>query len=203
MHRSLFHKSCAAAALALAFSATTATAAGLLGSRYVSASYDYTLSESASYKDGDGVSLFYNHPFADHVDLGLDFRARSVNGSRNDVPDVEDQRLRLVATAYQSGGRDNIFVRLGVGFGSVERGSRDSTTLAWSAVIGTEYTFSESAVLQPYAGWNDVRNDGQTISFIYGALVAYDVTDAFSVTGQIEGDEHYNVTLSIGALVRF
>ncbi len=204
MHRSLLKLSCAAAVIGVFLAATpTATAAGLLGKRYASVSYDYTMVESAAYDDGDGVSLFYNHPLLETVDLGLDYQFRSKNGARDDVGDFSEQRLQVVATGFLTGEPDNIFARVGLGVGSVEHGEQDVISLAWSGVIGTEYALSDNSVLQGYAGWNDVTNDGETIDFIYGVLATFDAGDSFSVTARVEGDAHYNFTFSIGGLVRF
>lgn len=203
MYRSLSIKSASLAALGLFLAVAPAATAGLLGTRYVSVSYDHTLVESSAYDDGVGVSLFYNHPLFDQLDLGLDLRHTSRDGDRFDVGDFSSDRIQLVATAFQSEEKDNIFVRVGFGVGHVDRGDRDVTSFAWSGIIGTEYAFNEKALIQPYAGWSDVTNDGDTIDFIYGVLAVYSAADSFGLTARVEGDHRFNVTFSIGGLIRF
>lgn len=202
MHRSTLKPLAAVLVAALSF-ASSASAAGLLGQRHAALSYDHTFVETGAYDDGGGLSLFYNHPLLETVDLSFVYRYTSWDGARDDVGDFSEHRFLAHMTAFGGGERDVLFARVGVGVGHVESGSRDVTGLAWSGVAGTEYALNEKAVLQPYFGWNDVINDGRRPRFIYGLLVAWDASEGFGLTARIEGDSKYNVVLSVGALVRF
>jgi len=206
MHRRIFTNLGATVAIVLGLAAVPASAdAGLLGERYVSVGYDYAFIESAAYDDGDGLTLFYNHPMSDTIDLGGSYSLVQYGDAdgRDEVGDFSDQRFQIHATAYGLSNIEPIWIRLGTGVGMVEHGDDDETNLVWSALIGTEYTLGESAVLHPYVGWSDVLDDGETTTFVYGLQTVVKVADKVGVNVRIEGDHHYNFTLSVGALVRF
>lgn len=207
MHRSLFKNLGAALALGLGLTAAPASAAGLLGERYVAVGYDYLVTESAAYDNGAGVTVFYNHPFNDHIDFGGSYKYAAKDGARSDVEDFSDQRLQFVVTAFGLPDgipdADRLWVRLGAGLGMVDSGDDDSTGLSLQALLGTEYTLGEKGVLQPYVGWNSVIDDGETGSFVYGVQLVFDVAEKFAVNFRAEGDQRYNVALSIGGLFRF
>jgi len=206
MHRRIFTNLGATVAMALGLATVPAVAdAGLLGERYVAVGYDYAFIESAAYDDGDGLTLFYNHPLSDTIDLGGSYHyvAYGDADGRDEVGDFSDSRVQLHATAYGLSNIEPIWVRLGAGIGAVEHGDDDETNFAWSALIGTEYTLGESAVLHPYLGWTDVLEDSEGTRFVYGVQTVVGVSDKIGLNVRLQGDHHYNFTLSLGALVRF
>lgn len=206
MSRSLFTKLGATAALGLTFAAAPLFAsAGLLGERYAALGYDYAIVESAAYDDGDGISLFYNQPLTDTVDIGGSYTTVGYGDAdgRDEVGDFSDQRLQLLVTGYELPSLDRIWVRIGAGVGMVEHGDVDDTNFCWSAMLGTEYTISDKAVFHPYLGWSDVLDDGETTTFHYGMQVVINASEKIGVNCRIEGDHHYNFTLSLGVLARF
>jgi len=209
MQRSLFKNLGAALALGLGLTAAPASAAGLLGERYVAVGYDHAIVESAAYEDGGGMTLVYNHPLSDKVDLGGSYTFLSYDGAngRDEVGDFTDQRLQFFMTAYGLPDGipdfDRIWVRVGAGFGNVEHGDRDTTNLSWLGMIGTEYPMGERSVLQPYVGWSDVINDGESVTFVYGLQAVFDVAEKVGVSLRVQGDQRYNITLSLGGLFRF
>lgn len=203
MHHVLLHRLGIAAAFGLCVASVPASAAGLLGERYVSASYDHTFTESSSYGDGSGLTVFYNHPLCENVDLGGRYSYRAWDAKTDWASDFSDQRLEAVATAFGPPELDRIWVQVGAGLGMVEHGDDDTTNFAWSALFGTEYGLGATGVLQPYAGWNDVLNDGDTTTFVYGVKLIFSAGEKIGVQVKVEGDHHYNATLSLGVVGRF
>lgn len=205
MTRSITTNLISAVALGLGLWAAPASAAGLLGERYAALSYDHAFIESAAYDDGSGLTLLYNHPLCDSVDLGgsVNYVAYGDADGRDEVGDFSDQRFQVHATAFGLPELDRVWVRVGTGVGMVEHGDEDETNLCWSSLIGTEYTISDKAVIHPYVGWSDVLDDGETTTFVYGLQLAFNASEKFGVTCRLQGDHHYNVTLSLGALARF
>jgi hypothetical protein len=206
MSRNLFTKLGATAVLGLSLaSAPLGASAGLLGERYAALGYDYTFVESAAYDDGDGITLVYNQPWTDSVDIGGSYTSVGYGDAdgRDEVGDFSDQRLQLLVTGYELPSLDRIWVRAGAGVGMVEHGDEDETNFCWSASIGTEYTMSDKAVFQPYLGWSDVLDDGETTTFHYGMQVVFNASDKIGVNCRLEGDHHYNITFSLGVLARF
>jgi hypothetical protein len=206
MHRSVFTKLGATVALSLSLAcAPLFASAGLLGKRYAAVSYDHAFIETAAYDDGAGITLLYNQQLTDSIDIGGSYTNMGYGDAdgRDEVGDFSDQRLQLLVTGYEQPSPDRLWVRVGAGLGRVEHGDEDETNFCWSLMLGTEYTLSDKAVLHPYFGWSDVLDDGETTTFHYGAQVVVEVSDKISVNCRLEGDHHYNVTLSLGVLARF
>ncbi|MBE2215525.1 MAG: hypothetical protein IAE82_16745 [Opitutaceae bacterium] len=205
MYRSLCSKLGATVAFGLCLAAAPASAAGLLGERYAALGYDYTFVESAAYDDGDGLTLVYNQPLCDTVDIGGSYTHVGYGDAdgRDEVGDFSDQRFQLLVTAYEMPQLDRVWVRFGAGVGMVEHGDDDETNFCWSALIGSEYTLGEKTVLHPYLGWSDVLDDSETTTFHYGLQCVFAATEKVGVNLRLEGDHHYNVTLSVGVLARF
>lgn len=206
MYRSLFIKTGMSVALGLSLAtASVYASAGLLGERYAALSYDHAFVETAAYDDGAGITLLYNQPLTDSIDIGGSYTNVGYGDAdgRDEVGDFSDQRLQLLVTGYELPSLDRIWVRVGAGLGMVEHGDDDDTNFCWSASLGTEYTISDKAVFQPYLGWSDVLSDGETTTFHYGMQVVVNASDKIGVNCRLEGDHHYNFTLSLGVLARF
>ncbi len=205
MKRNLLTSLGATVAFGLAMVATPVSAAGLLGERYAAVGYDHVMVESAAYDDGDGLTLVYNQPLFDGVDIGGSLTTVGYGDAdgRDEVGDFSDQRFQFLITGYEVPELNSIWVRFGAGVGMVEHGDDDETNFCWSALIGTEHTVGEKAALQPYLGWSDVLDDSETTTFHYGLRGVFCVTEKVGITVRIEGDHRYNFTLSLGALMRF
>jgi hypothetical protein len=206
MYRSLFTKPGVTVALGLCLATASGYAsAGLLGEHYAALGYDYTFVETAAYDDGAGITLVYNQPWTDSVDIGGSYTNVGYGDAdgRDEVGDFSDQRLQVLVTGYELPSMDRIWVRAGAGLGIVKHGGDDDTNFCWSALLGTEYTISDKAVFQPYVGWSDVLDDGETTTFHYGMQVVFNASDKIGVNCRLEGDHHYNLTLSFGVLARF
>ena len=205
MHQTLFTKIGAAVAIGLGLAALPASAAGLLGERYATLSYDPVFVNLDAYDNGDGFTAFYNQSWTETVDFGVGYSYQAYGDAdgRDEVGDFSDQRIHLVATAFGEPEQNRVWARIGVGLGRVEHGDRDVTSLSWLALVGTEYLVGDKVVLHPYAGWSNVLNDGETTRFVYGVQTVFDATDKVGVSVRLEGDHHYNVVFSIGGLFRF
>ena len=197
----------AAGSLALPLSA-----AGLLGERYAEVSYDFVQTGSARYDNGAGMTLAYNQPYSENVDLGASFQFAMYDAANNrpEVGDFSEQRLQVFATAYMPPERDRLWLRLGVGLGEVERDysatetpDEEITDLSWLFRIGTEYAIGDKAAVTPYLGFEDILDDGETIDFVYGVHAFWDVAESIALSLRIEGNRDYNLGISLGCLARF
>jgi len=205
-----------AAAALVAGTVSVSSAAGLLGQRYVGATFDWVLWDNdelpgGDLDDGRGLSLTFNQPLSSNVDLSLDYSYLDAGGTldlgEGDIYnfDASSQAVTFNATFYMPAGNVKPFVKAGAGWAWAKiDGDSDNDTI-YQIVPGVEIPAGEKATLTLFAAWqdyfdNESEDDG---FFTFGATAEFALNDKVSLlaTGSVDDDSNYGI--SAGAILRF
>ena len=111
-----------ALAALVAGSVPVASAAGLLGQRTVSGTYDWLLVDEPGIKDGRGFSVALNQPLSTSIDLGVSYRFLDsgfyvpVGEGDSTELDVSAQELMFGATFYAPVQAAKVYGRVSAGW---------------------------------------------------------------------------------------
>ncbi|BET66303.1 hypothetical protein ASA1KI_12210 [Opitutales bacterium ASA1] len=176
---------------------------GLLGTQWASVAYEFTEFESAAFDRSNGFGLVYNRPIHASIDLGFEWRSWERDPARIDVPKLSTDRLMAHATFVGPTVETTPFLRLGLGWAQAKSGGSNDESLMHAVGIGCEWPVAPRVTLGAFADWTDSFDDDIDGVLTYGGHLSYAASERVSLLVRAHGDDHYNVTLGLGALVRF
>ena len=200
-----------AAAALLASTAPVASATGLLGQRYASATFDWVFPDDNRVDDGRGVTLGLNLPLTTNIDLSLNYSYLDsgadfeVGEGETISVDASGQSLMFGGTFYMPAGNVKPFISAGLGWQGIKVDNETDNDMTYQIVPGVEIPAGDRATLTLYAAWSDYfdnepEDDGV---WTFGALAEFEVSTQWSVLVRTTLDDDSNWGLSAGALVRF
>jgi hypothetical protein len=189
---------------ALAVVAPSASAAGLLGQRSLSALYGTTIYESAAYRRSDAFAVSFRQPLSDKLDLNLDYRSNDRKSDRLGLEDGSRETF-LLSGCFLGQSEEGIpFLRAGLGWCRDDYGYRKADGLVYSIGAGAQVLAYGNIAVTPYVEWTDsFQNRDADGVLSYGIDVAVDVSSSVALLARLEGDDHFNATGALGLAVRF
>ncbi|RME67699.1 MAG: hypothetical protein D6781_12655 [Verrucomicrobia bacterium] len=195
------------AAVVAAFSSAPAHATGMIGQRHLSATWQYTWVESAAFENGSGYSVFANMPFegATPFDLSVGYNRFEKDGARPQQPDITTNEWQGYLTLIGLESHNSIpFLRLGLGWAdwSASDGNEADDGI-YSISVGAEMFQNTEFTFTPFLTWTDSFGGDIDGRLTYGATVEWSPSEYAGILVRLEGDDHYNFSAGIGAVVRF
>jgi len=177
------------------------TGAGLLGSRYTEASYNYIDLPDSEHADGFG--LIFNHP----VNANFDFTA-AYSWARAEIQSVNVtvQDVEIGAKAFSTLSWGRPYVAAAVGWEWAKAGFYDDNSFTYKVGVGTEFQAAPALVVTPFV--NFVRATSFNANEVeIGAKVAYRLNKEWSLTAraqyEVVSDSDDSLEYSIGAIYHF
>jgi len=178
-------------------------AAGLVHQRTGLLTLDYFNTESAAFDNGGGVTLLYNQPVTDRGDFSVGYSHLSYDSARVGGGDATKDRFMVYGAGIGELDTDTPYARVGFGWGRDKYGPTKLESALYSIRIGVEWKPEEKWAVNLYGDWTDSFNSEVDGTLVYGVLADHDLSETMSGVLQLEGDDHFNWKLSVGALFRF
>lgn len=192
-----------ALAASIAAGASTASAAGLLGQRYVGATLDYVFWDNdTALEDGLGVTVKYNQPLNKSIDLslGYSYLSSDIDGTS---ASVNGNDINFGATWFTPAANGKFFTALELGwFKASSSGVSDSTTY-WEVAVGYEFPIGASASATPYVSYGRPFDSGYSGTFEYGIIGEFEVGNGMSLLIGANGNDDSDFGASAGFAFRF
>jgi hypothetical protein len=178
-------------------------AAGLLGRRHVSVTYDHVNYEGAAWESGNGFTLLYNQPLREKIDFSLSYTDYERPTNRTDRTDLFGRRVMLETTFIGHSKGCRTYARFGLGWAEEEYNFAKNDAIMHRLEAGAEFPVGDRTSLTPFLNWTDAFNDDVDGTLTYGVVAAVDAGNSLSLIGRLVGDDHFNVIISVGAAFRF
>jgi hypothetical protein len=200
-----------ALAALVAGSVPVASAAGLLGQRSVSGTYDWLHLDEPGIKDGRGFTLALNQPLSTNIDLGVSYSYLDsgfyvpIGEGETTELDVSGQELMFGATYYAPVQAAKVYGRVSAGwFRTNVAGDGDNDGL-YRLEVGAEFAAGAKATLTPFITWENTFDEDLDHNGVwtYGALAEFEVATQWSLLAKATFDEDSTWGLSAGFAFRF
>lgn len=192
---------CAGAA-SLASAAAPGGDAGLLGERYVGATIDYVVFDGDALDDGIGVTLAYNNPLNEEIDLSVTY---SYLGSEAyDSTNVTSHALLVGATFHSQMGQGRGLLRVELGVNRLKAGGSE-TEIPYALTLGYELPLNAEFALTPFVTWSDLVDSDLDVdgTFDLGVLASWRVSETLDIVGTVTRNDDSDLGLSAGVAYRF
>lgn len=201
-----------ALAATVAAGASTASAAGLLGQRYVSATLDYIFWDDdpvlvvdefeVTLDDGLGATIVYNQPLANSLDLSLSYAYLSSDLENTSIS-IHQHDIDFGATWYTPVANGRVFVAGELGWARASsQGESDSTT-TWGIATGYEFPIGSAASATPYIAYTDFFESEYDGGFSFGIIGEFELQQGLSLLMSAYGNDDSDFGVSGGLLFRF
>ena len=199
-------------------------AAGLLGQRYFGATFDYAfVSEDLNVDgtqggidDATGLSLLYNQPIRDSLDLGIEYSYLTTDFGASDGEYVLNGDISMheiyAGVTWFSAKRDKMkpFVTGALGWMKTEADAdaggenynESDSSFAWLARAGIEFGIGDRIALAPVIEYADPLESGADGTFSYGGYAEFEL-NKLSFVGRVMIDDESNTTVSAGLTFGF
>jgi hypothetical protein len=185
----------AAGTAALAQQTAPAPAAGLLGQRYVGASFGYADIKNSPV-DAFGADVVANFPVRANLDVGFGYSRTWVES----FSDINVDAIGANATFIHTEGTLKTFTSLGLGYAW---GPGEDEATVWGASAGAEFALTPKSTLAVSAGYSDDFKSGNNGVWDGTARANYWVTDKVAVVGTVSWLEGGDVAYTLGTVFRF
>ena len=186
----------------IATAATPGGDAGLLGERYVGATIDYVVFDGDALDDGLGLSLVYNNPLNEEIDLAVTY---SYLGSEAyDSVNVSSHTLLAGATFHAPLGQGRALLRAELGVSRLKAGGSE-TEIPYAVTLGYELPIGGEFALTPFLTWSDLVDSDLDVdgTFDIGVLASWRVSETLDLIGSVTRNDDSDVGLSLGVAYRF
>jgi hypothetical protein len=215
-----------ALAAGIAAGASTASAAGLLGQRYVSATLDYVnWDDEAFVDDGWGGSLVYNQPLNKSIDLSLNYSHLKSDAGEGHI---SADAFGFLGTWYTNAANGKLYLRGDIGWAKTSsnlvvfpidsegttppvaaqvpggNGLFDDDFTFYALETGLELALGDKASITPFVAYaHPFHNNDGNGSWDFGVKSDYDITNSTSVLVSAAVDDDSNLQFSAGFVFRF
>jgi len=193
-------------ATGLIASAASGQSAGVIGKRHTSATYNHMWVESDAFDDADGFSAFTNLPLSSSTkfDLGLGYNRLEKSSARIGRPDITTEDFQVFGTLIGPTIESTPYLRVGLGWANWSASDGNETDGAiYSISAGAEMFETANTVITPYLTWTDSFNGEIDGALTYGACFEWSPSESFGIVVRLEGDDHYDFSAGVGAVLRF
>ena len=217
-----------ALAAGIAAGASTASAAGLLGQRYVSATADYVhWDDDTGLENAWGLSAAYNQPLSKTFDLSL-----GLSHLKSDLEffggDISASAIDFAGTWFTNAANGKLYVRGGIGWARVDvdlsivldestvgvppvaaqvpggDGSANDDFTFYGLETGLELAVGDKATITPFVAYSHpFKSEDGDGAWDFGVKSDYDITKSTSVLVSAAIDDDSNVQVSAGFVFRF
>jgi len=201
-----------ALAAGLAASASTVSAAGLLGERYVKATLDGVFwDDDSGLDDGFGASLTYNQPLAKAFDLSLGY-----SHLRSDLPDLDDGEggeidggslsgdlFAFSGTWFAPAANGKLYARGSLGWATTNADIGDDDAWVWALETGLEIPVGQQASVTPYISYSDSFESGSNGTFDFGVIGELDLNNRTGLVLGVSINDDSDWEVNGGVLFRF
>ncbi len=198
-----------ALAASLATGASTASAAGLLGQRYIDATLDYVFWDNDSGLDhGLGVTVDYNQPLTNSLDLTAAYSYLSSDIS-NTSTSVKGNDLSFGAHWFMPAANGKFFTGGKLGWSKASAnliGSGNNlseSTTYWLIDAGYEFPIGSGSSATPYISYSHAFKRGFSGTFEYGIYGEFDLSGTTSLLMKVNGNDDSDFGVSGGVVYRF
>lgn len=171
-----------------------APSAGLLGQRYVQASFGYFDVKGSPF-DAFAAGLGVNLPVSASLDVGFNY----AHGWVESFSDIDSDVVVADATFIHVSDTFKTFTTLSLGY---DWNALEERTI-WGARAGAEFPLTPRAALSVSAGYDDDFKSGNNGLWDGTARANYWATDKVALIGSVSWIEGGDVGFSIGAALRF
>lgn len=189
------------AGLAVALPAT-ATAAGQLGERYLSATFNWVDIDEAGLRNGKGSILEFNQPVSERFDMTASY-SYLYTRLRTTRAKLDGHELFLDGTYLFSQEGIKPYARAGIGWARAGGAGLRTSDWLYGAETGLEIPGGEKVSVTPHLRWVDGfrgRVDGTLEVGVRGEVALGEKT---SLIGRVARDDDKDWTASVGMLFRF